>query len=305
MIKKIIFAGTPDFATTALQEIYSQGFEIVGVFTQPDRKSGRGKKITKSSVKIYAEQQSLPIFQPEKIADCHEIIKNLGADIMVVVAFGQLLPQEILDIPRLGCVNIHASLLPRWRGAAPIQRAILAGDAATGVGIMQMDAGLDTGDVLLEKTCEITDTDTTQILHDKLAILGKNAIIEVLKNIENLAPKPQTGEETYAKKLLKNEADIDWNMTADEVCRQVRAFNPYPIAQTIISCEKFKEKVLKILEAEVVDAIKNDVFQDKNNLIINCGKDALSLTMVQLAGKKPVRIKDFNNAYQNIQLSNS
>jgi methionyl-tRNA formyltransferase len=305
MIRRIIFAGTPEFAAQSLQEIHKNDFEIVGVFTQPDRKSGRGKKITKSAVKVFAESQNLPVFQPEKIKECEKIITDLKADIMVVVAFGQILPQDILDIPHLGCLNIHASLLPRWRGAAPIQRAILAGDKTTGVGIMQMDAGLDTGGVLLEKTCEITDADTASSLHDKLADLGKNAIVETLKNIEKLTPQKQIGEPTYAKKLLKNEAEINWGLAAVEINRQVRAFNPYPISQTVISSDKFENQVLRILEAEVIENIKENIFQDKNNLIIKCGKNALSLKMVQLAGKKAVKIQDFNNAYKNITINTS
>lgn len=303
MIKKVIFAGTPDFAMLSLQEIYNQGFEIVGVFTQPDRKSGRGKKITKSAVKIFAEEKDLPVFQPEKISECENTIRELNADIMVVVAFGQLLPQTILDLPKYGCLNIHASLLPRWRGAAPIQRAIVAGDTQTGIGIMQMDAGLDTGDVLLEKTCEIDTHDTALSLHDKLAYLGRKAIVEVLQNIEKLTPKKQVGEPTYAKKLLKSEAEIDWNNIADEIYNRVRGFYPYPIAQTTISSDKFENQVLKILEAEVVDDITDSIYQDKNSLIIKCGTGVLSVKKVQLAGKKPVDIKDFNNAYKNITIT--
>jgi methionyl-tRNA formyltransferase len=303
MTKRVIFAGTPEFATHILQEIYQHKFEIVGVFTQPDRKSGRGKKVTQSSVKIFAKENNLPLFQPEKISECSRTIAELHADIMVVVAFGQLLPQEVLNIPKLGCINIHASLLPRWRGAAPIQRAILAGDSITGVGVMQMDAGLDTGDVLLEKKCEITTTDTAISLHNKLADLGKEAIIEVLQNFHNCIPKPQHGEPTYAKKLLKNEAEINWNTTAEEIHRQVRAFNPYPIAQTTISSNKFTHQVLKILDAEVVTEAHSSIYQDKTQLIIPCKEHSLSLKTVQLAGKKAVAIKDFNNAYQNIQLA--
>jgi methionyl-tRNA formyltransferase len=303
IIKRLIFAGTPDFAKIALAEILHQGFEVVAVFTQPDRESGRGKKITKSAVKILAEQHNIAIYQPEKISENQTIIQNLKADAMVVVAFGQIIPQVILDIPKYGCFNIHASLLPRWRGAAPIQRAILAGDTHTGVGIMQMDAGLDTGNILLEKTCKISQNDTAQTLHDQLAIMGKNAIVEVLKTLQTLTPKSQTGVSTYAYKLKKSEANIDWQQNAQDICQKIRAFNSYPIAQCLISTDKFDKKILRILSAEVIQAnFEQDFLQNKTQLVIKCPQGGLSLKRVQLSGKKPTDIQDFNNAYTLTQL---
>ncbi|MDC9715137.1 MAG: methionyl-tRNA formyltransferase, partial [Gammaproteobacteria bacterium] len=230
---------------------------------------------------------------------------DLSADIMIVVAYGQLLPKSILNTPKYGCLNIHASLLPRWRGAAPIQRAILAGDKTTGVSIMQMDEGLDTGNILLEKTCDISDTDTAQTLHNKLATLSANAIIETLENFEHLSPTKQNEEgTTYAKKLKKDEAWIDWNQSAEQINRQIRAFNPYPIAQTNATSNKFESKVLRILSASIVEKTYHEkpgeVIQSstKGACYIATGNGVLSLEQVQLSGKKVANIKDFSNAYQ-------
>lgn len=303
---RIIFAGTPDFATHVLQRIISSNHEIVGVFCQPDRPKGRGKVLTPCSVKIEAEAHNLEIFQPLSLkdGDIQAEIKNLQADVMVVVAYGQILPKTVLDIPKYGCLNIHASLLPRWRGAAPIQRAILAGDKTTGVGIMQMDEGLDTGDVLLEKSLNISDNDTAQTLHDKLANLGADAINEALNNLATLKPTPQSSDGiTYAQKLSKGEAWIDWSESAVKINQQIRAFNPYPIAQTHATSNKFESKVLRILSANPIGKTYNQkpgevIDCTKGVCLIATGDGALSLETVQLAGKKAISIKDFNNAYQ-------
>ncbi|WXT99643.1 MAG: Methionyl-tRNA formyltransferase [Catillopecten margaritatus gill symbiont] len=306
---KVIFAGTPDFSVGILTALKNAGHDIVGVYCQPDRPKGRGRVLSACPVKETALEHNLPIFQPESLKDetVQQVLSNLNADVMVVVAYGQLLPKEVLETPKYGCLNIHASLLPRWRGAAPIQRAILAGDKTTGIGIMQMDVGLDTGDILLEKICDIADTDTAQSLHDKLTTLGASAIVEALENIDRLSPTPQseTGI-TYAKKLNKNEAWIDWNKSAIEISQQIRGFNPYPIAQTHASSEKFDDKVLRILSADVVkknghqagDIIKHD----KKECIVATGDGALSLKTVQLSGKKALNIQDFSNAYTLIKL---
>jgi methionyl-tRNA formyltransferase len=223
---KIIFAGTPEFSVSVLTALINAGHNIVGVYCQPDRPKGRGRVLTPCPVKTQALEYNLPVLQPESLKDeeAQTELKNLNATVMVVVAYGQILPKEVLQIPQYGCLNIHASLLPRWRGAAPIQRAILAGDKTTGIGIMQMNEGLDTGAILLEKTCAITNTDTAQSLHDKLASLGADAIVTALKNLKNLSPTPQNKTEvTYAKKLKKDEAWINWTQSATQINRQIRA----------------------------------------------------------------------------------
>ena len=303
---KIIFAGTPEFSVSALEALIDAGHEIVGVYCQPDRPKGRGRILTACPVKEKALELDLTVYQPENLRDssAQKTLKNLGADVMIVVAYGQILPLEVLESPKYGCLNIHASLLPRWRGAAPIQRAILAGDKQTGVGIMQMNEGLDTGDVLLEKICNISDTDTAQTLHNKLATLGADAIVEALENINNLVSKTQDKSGiTYAKKLSKEEAWIDWTQSAIQISQQIRAFNPYPIAQTNATSNKFDNKVLRILSASVIGL----TYDEKPGEVIKCtkgichvatGDGVLSLEQLQLAGKKVVNIKDFTNAYK-------
>lgn len=303
---KIIFAGTPDFAIPTLMELH-KSHQIVAIFTQPDKASGRGKKIKISSIKSFAINNSIDVYQPENFNNINILqqIKKFEADVMVVVAYGQILPAELLSIPKYGCLNIHASILPKWRGAAPIQRALLMGDKITGISIMQMDEGLDTGDVLLEKTCTIANDDTALNLHDKLAKLGSITIIKALNDINNLVAKKQIGTPTYAKKLSKDEAWIDWDKSAKSIQRQIRAFNPYPIAQTYAISDKFDKKILRILSAEVVanNGKNGEIICDKNNVVINTSDGGLSLKIVQLAGKKAINIKDFNNAYKllNIQ----
>ncbi len=302
----IVFAGTPDFSVGVLETLITAGHNIKGVYCQPDRPKGRGRVLSACPVKEKALENNLEVFQPVSLKDqeAQKQLKDLDADVMIVVAYGQLLPTEVLQTPRYGCLNIHASLLPRWRGAAPIQRAILAGDKQTGVGIMQMNEGLDTGDILLEKICNISDTDTAQSLHDKLSILGANAIVESLDNLELLTPKPQDESGvTYAKKLTKDEAWIDWNQSAVQINQQIRAFNPYPIAQTNASSDKFDSKVLRILSATVIelahDAKPGEIIEyGKGVCIVATGDGALSLESIQLAGKKAANIKDFTNAYK-------
>ena len=269
---KIIFAGTPDFSVATLDALNKSEHEIVAVYCQPDRPKGRGKVLSACQVKIYAQEHDLPIFQPLSFRDSEtqvEFAKH-NADTMVVVAYGQILPKVALDTPKFGCLNIHASLLPRWRGAAPIQRAILAGDSETGVAIMQMDEGLDTGDVLLEKKCAILPTDTAKSLHDKLATIGAQSILEALNNLGDLTPMPQESDGiTYAQKLNKQEAWIDWSQSAVEINRMIRAFNPYPIAQCQAQGLQFEDKTLRILEADVVDSNHNK----QPGEIINLEKD--------------------------------
>ncbi|SMN14928.1 Methionyl-tRNA formyltransferase [uncultured Candidatus Thioglobus sp.] len=306
---KIVFAGTPEFSVGVLTTLIDARHDIVGVYCQPDRPKGRGRIPTPCPVKVKALAHNLLVLQPESFKDESTQIelKNLNADIMVVVAYGQLLTKSILDTPKYGCLNIHASLLPRWRGAAPIQRAILAGDKTTGIGIMQMNEGLDTGDILLEKPCEITNTDTAQSLHDKLAILGADAIVEALKNLKDLSPTAQNkAGATYAKKLKKEEAWVDWTQSAVQISRQIRAFNPYPIAQTHASSDKFDTQVLRILSTSIIDNFRSKASKSPGGIIestkgtcfVTTGDGLLSLETVQLAGKKALNIKDFSNAYQ-------
>ena len=308
---RIVFAGTPEFAVESLAILHKSNHEIVAVYCQPDRPKGRGKVLSACPVKLYAEENNLLVIQPEDFSELEnqERFALLKSDVMVVAAYGQILPKNTLQTPRLGCLNIHASLLPRWRGAAPIERAILAGDKETGISIMQMNEGLDTGDVLLEKKYLISEFETSQTLTDNLSSLGADTIIEALSNLSDLKARPQNNNDaSYAKKILKNEAQIDWNQSAETISRIIRAFNPRPIAQTNAKAKQFENNVLRITEAEVI--------QDKTiqapGTIIEYGKGfcyvatangVLSLKKVQLAGKKEVSIKDFNNAYQLIELS--
>ena len=308
---KVIFAGTPDFSVGILEALIAAGHEIKGVYCQPDRPKGRGRVLTACPVKQKALALGLDVCQPESLreANTQEQLQDLQADVMVVVAYGQILPTEVLEAPKYGCLNIHASLLPRWRGAAPIQRAIISGDTQTGIGIMQMNEGLDTGDILLEKTCDILKTDTAQSLHDKLANLGAQGIVEALENIDQLTPAIQNEAGiTYAKKLTKEEAWIDWSKSAVQINQQIRAFNPYPIAQTHAKSDKFDSKVLRILSVDIIDFPHTKkagevVELSKGICYVATGDGVLSLKQVQLAGKNVVSIKDFNNAYQLESLS--
>ncbi|MGL6039993.1 MAG: methionyl-tRNA formyltransferase [Deefgea sp.] len=284
---KIIFAGTPDFAAEALSALISAGHEIVLVLTQPDRPSGRGMKLTPSAVKMVALEQNLPVYQPEKLRTTEQQAPLIGidADIMIVAAYGLILPQVILDLPRFGCLNIHASLLPRWRGAAPIQRAILAGDSITGITIMQMDAGLDTGDMLSIHTTVITPEDNAQTLHDKLAAQGAQAIVQALANLSDLPRQVQPTEGvTYAAKLSKEEALIDWSQTAEQLDLKIRAFNPFPSAQSALD-----GNMIKIWSASPVKdsgTVGTIISIDKEAITVACGTDALRITELQKSGGK-------------------
>ncbi len=296
---KLIFAGTPEFARQALAAIIAAGHDVVLVLTQPDRPSGRGMKLTPSPVKQEAEKHGIPVYQPEKLKDpaTHEAIRAADAEVMVVAAYGLILPQAVLDIPPRGCLNIHASLLPRWRGAAPIQRAIEAGDAETGIGIMQMEAGLDTGPVLLEKRLPIEPEDTGASLHDKLAALGAAAVVEALARLHELKPvsQPEQGV-TYAHKLSKEDARLDWSLPAEVLARKIRALNPVPGAWIAFSSPlPSRERgggegeILKIWQAHAVSATGQPgeiLAADKNGLIIACGEGALNIIELQKAGAK-------------------
>ena len=286
---KIIFAGTPEFAAVALKALIEAGHEIVLTLTQPDRPSGRGMKLTPSPVKVMAEQHGIPVWQPERLRTPEQQapVAAAQADVMVVVAYGLILPQAVLDLPKLGCLNIHASLLPRWRGAAPIQRAILAGDAETGVTIMQMDAGLDTGDMLSVHAIPIAPDDNAASLHDKLADQGAQAIVATLTDLPALQARRQKQSETgisYAEKLKKEEAAIDWNLPAAQLDRMIRAFNPFPSAQTTL-----QGAALKLWRASVTDnggAPGEILSADKTGIVVACGDGALRITELQEAGGK-------------------
>jgi methionyl-tRNA formyltransferase len=286
-IMKIIFAGTPQFAASALSALLEE-HQVVAVLTQPDRPAGRGMRTTASPVKQLALQRGLTVLQPAtlKTEEIQRSLAALDADVMVVAAYGLILPKAVLQLPRHGCLNIHASLLPRWRGAAPIQRAILAGDTETGITIMQMDEGLDTGDMLLRKACPIGEHDTAQALHEKLAEMGADCILEALRLLgENrLTPVRQDdGAACYAAKLLKSEARIDWRQDAREIERAIRAYNPYPVSQA-----RLNGTVIKVWQATLVPGVRDEpgkvIEAGKRGITVACGKDALRLEKLQRPG---------------------
>lgn len=299
---KVLFAGTPDFAVAPLQALIAAQHTIVGVFTQPDRKAGRGKKLTPPPVKVAAQAAGIPVFQPDSLKDQARIIEELDAQVMVVVAYGMLLPQSILDIPPLGCINIHASILPRWRGAAPIQRAIAAGDHETGVSIMKMELGLDTGPVYQTLTTPINADDTSSSLHDKLANLGAQGICTTLTQLAeqpNLLPTPQNHElANYAKKITKQEAIIDWRMNVSDLDQRIRAFIPWPICQTQHNGTRIRIWSASIAEKSGrVDEPGTIVACHDHSIDVACGEGVLSLTRLQRDGSKPLAIKEFSNGY--------
>ena len=308
---RIVFAGTPKFAVKSLSVLNQSEHEVVAVYCQPDRPKGRGKVLTACPVKIFAEENNLLVIQPEDFKDkqSQTQLSLLNPDVMVVAAYGQILPKALLEIPKLGCLNIHASLLPRWRGAAPIERAILEGDRETGISIMQMNEGLDTGDILLDKKCMISNRETAQTLHDTLSNIGANAILETLNIFPTLKARPQQNNNaTYAEKVTKDEAQIDWHQGAEQISRVIRAFNPRPIAYTNAIAKQFKNRVLRIIEAEIVNRQTTNspgevIKYDKDVCYVATSSGVISLKKVQLAGKKEVSIKDFNNAYQLIKLN--
>lgn len=294
---KLIFAGTPEFAAQSLSVLIAAGHEIMLVLTQPDRPSGRGMQLTPSAVKQQAMAHAIEVYQPQKLKDAasHEPIRQMvaaGAEVMVVAAYGLILPQAVLDLPRRGCLNIHASLLPRWRGAAPIQRAIEAGDAETGITIMQMDAGLDTGAMLIQEALSITADDTAASLHDRLAAQGARLIVDALPQLDKLVPTPQPDEGvTYAAKITKHEAGIDWQQPADLIARRVRAFNPFPGATATLD-----GTLLKIWQAESVagqGAPGSVLAVDGAGILVACGHGALRLGVLQKPGGKRLAVRDF------------
>ncbi|HEY5994497.1 MAG TPA: methionyl-tRNA formyltransferase [Gallionellaceae bacterium] len=294
---KIIFAGTPPFAAAALEALLVRKFDVAAVLTQPDRPSGRGMQLQPSPVKQLAMRHALPVLQPPSLKDAaiQNELAAYAADVMVVAAYGLILPQGVLQLPRYGCLNIHASLLPRWRGAAPVQRAILAGDAETGITIMQMDAGLDTGDMLLRKSCPIAPDDTAQTLLDKLSALGAEAIVETLPLLEQgrlTRAKQDDARATYAAKLSKAEAQIDWSREAEQIAHAVRAYNPFPAATTTLNAVP-----VKIWKASVRAGLSGEpgtvLSVEKDCIIVACGKDALCVEVLQRPNAKAMAASQF------------
>jgi len=297
----LIYAGTPAFAVPALHRLVADGHRVLAVYTQPDRPAGRGRRLTASAVKQAALALTIPVLQPEslKTPSAQTELAAFGAAAMVVAAYGLILPKAVLVIPRLGCLNIHASLLPRWRGAAPIQRGIAAGDARTGVTIMQMAAGLDTGDMLLQRTTPIADTDTGGVLHDRLAQLGAAAISDALKGlaIGAITPEPQVAAlSTYAAKLSKHEAVLDWRQPTEVLARKIRAFNPWPVCET-----RYRGKTMRVWAAQAVDAgidaapLGLIVRADRAGLVAATGQGGLAITRLQWPGRQPISAADFLN----------
>ncbi len=301
---RLVFAGTPDFAVPHLAACRRDGIEIAAVYTQPDRPAGRGRKLTPSPVKQAALDAGLRVEQPEnfKAADARERLAVLAPDLLVVVAYGLILPRKVLAIPRLHCWNVHASLLPRWRGAAPIQRVLLAGDAETGVCLMQMEAGLDTGPVLLRRSLPIASADTGGSLHDRLAALGAAVLAEGLDSVLRgaaLVPTPQSDEGvTYAHKLDKAEARLDWNESASLLARKVRAFDPWPVAEGEVAGEILRVWRAQVRESAAVQSVKpgSVMSAGREGIDIACGDDVLRILELQRAGGRRISAADYLNA---------
>lgn len=299
----VIFAGTPDFAATHLQALLDSEHNVVAVYTQPDKPAGRGKKLQASPVKQLAESRNIPVYQPKSLRneEAQAELRALNADVMVVVAYGLILPKAVLEAPRLGCLNVHGSILPRWRGAAPIQRAIWAGDQETGVTIMQMNEGLDTGDMLHKVYTPILPNETSASLYAKLAELAPPALLEVLDNLENgkFPPEPQQDDQAnYADKLSKEEAKLDWAQSAAQLERNIRAFNPAPVAFLTVLVNGNEERV-KVYEAAVEPAQNQAagtiLSVDKTGICIATADGVLNITRLQPSGKKPMAVADFLN----------
>ena len=298
---KLIFAGTPDFAARHLAALLSSDHEVVAVYTQPDKPAGRGQKLTASPVKELALAHNLPVYQPASLRkeEAQAELAALGADLMVVVAYGLILPKAVLAMPRLGCINVHGSLLPRWRGAAPIQRSLWAGDRETGVTIMQMDVGLDTGDMLHKLSCPITAEDTSASLYDKLADLGPQGLLHTLHLLATGAAKPEVQDESlvsYAEKLSKEEARVDWTLSAAQLERCIRAFNPWPMSYIVID-----DQPVKIWQASVIDKIAaaepgTILEATRQGIQVATGDGILNLISLQPAGKKAMSAQDLLNS---------
>jgi methionyl-tRNA formyltransferase len=296
---RLVFAGTPAFAVPALEALSRTQHRVTGVLTRPDKPAGRGQRVSESAVKSVARALDIPLVQPERVPGPHALqpLDSPPPDLMVVAAYGLLLPRSVLDWPRYGCINIHASLLPRWRGAAPIQRALLAGDSETGISIMQLEPTLDTGPVYLRRSLAIAAKETAAGLHDRLAALGAEAIVEVIDAIGagTATASPQEGTPTYARRIEKSEARIDWSQSATQIERQVRAFNPWPIAET-----SWRGQTLRVWAAHAEhsehSALPGTVLTSAAALIA-CGEGALALDVVQLPGRRPLAVREFLPAH--------
>lgn len=298
----IIFAGTPHFAAHHLQALIDSPHNIVAVYTQPDRPSGRGKKLTPSPVKTLALEHGFAVEQPLSLKDtqAQETLAAYQADVMVVVAYGLLLPQDVLDTPKYGCLNVHGSLLPRWRGAAPIQRAVEAGDSETGITIMQMDKGLDTGDMLLKVLCPIEKTETSASLHDKLMSLGCPALLEVLSQLSTgqlVSEKQNNDLACYAEKITKQEAEINWSESADDIIKKIQAFNPFPIAYSLLNTHRIKIYSAKKINNDNNVLPGSIIVSNDDGLVIACGEDAIVVDKLQIPNKKAMTIKELLNGY--------
>ncbi len=296
---KIIFAGTPDFAIPALQALYDKGYEIVGVLTQPDRPSGRGLKLHPSAIKLKANALGIPVYQPSELKskESHETLTAIDFNVMIVAAYGLIIPQAILDLPSLGCFNIHASLLPRWRGAAPIHRAILSGDKVTGVTIMRVVQKLDAGDMIKKTKIQISEKDTTEQLTKTLAELGAHLMVEVMEELRikgELQSTPQDeASVTYAEKVTKEESKIDWHDTALVILRKIKAFNSFPVAQT-----EYREAVCKLWDAEIGESDDNnsrvgEIIKLDEFIHVKCGEGVLLIKELQMSGGKRLKSKEF------------
>ena len=304
---RIIFAGTPDFSVAPLQTLIDSEHEVIAVYTQPDRPAGRGRKVTASPVKSLALEHNIPVFQPLTLRndEAQQTLSALKADLMVVVAYGLILPQAVLDAPKMGCLNIHASLLPRWRGAAPIQRAIESGDPETGVTIMQMDIGLDTGDMLYKSRTQIGPNDNAQTLHDRLSTMGCDALLNTIDGLIQgsiIGEKQDEALVTYAEKMSKEEAHINWQHSAEQIVRTVQAFNPWPVAFT-----DFQGKSLRIWQASLTTSEEQASLSGsaqagevlaltKQGLIVATGTQPICIEQCQPAGKKAMNAYDFAQA---------
>lgn len=301
---KIIFAGTPDFAAQHLQALIQSEHQIIAVYTQPDKPAGRGKKLQASVVKQLALAHQIPVYQPKSLrkTEVQDELRALGADVMVVVAYGLILPQAVLDMMPYGCLNVHGSLLPRWRGAAPIQRAIWAGDKQTGVTIMQMDAGLDTGAMLHKVVLDIAPDETSSSLYQRLADIAPSALIEVLDGLAEakyIAQPQDDGQACYAEKLSKTEAKLDWQLPAEQLERNVRAFNPWPVSYLSCQDSQGKEQQVKVYRAQVLPhqnkPVGSVISANKQGIQIATTEGVLNLLELQPAGKKPMSVQDFLN----------
>ncbi|WP_058914317.1 methionyl-tRNA formyltransferase [Entomohabitans teleogrylli] len=298
---RIIFAGTPDFAARHLGALLASQHQVVGVFTQPDRPAGRGKKLMPSPVKVLAQEHNLPLFQPATLRaiENQQLVSDLNADVMIVVAWGILLPRAVLEMPRLGCINVHGSLLPRWRGAAPIQRSLWAGDTQTGVTIMQMDVGLDTGDMLYKLACPITDQDTSATLYEKLAELGPQGLLTTLSQLSEGSAIPEVqdeGQVTYAEKLSKEEARLDWTLSAAQLERCIRAFNPWPMSFFMIDDQPVKVWKASVINTQSDKTPGTILDAGRQGIQVATAQGVLNLEELQPAGKKAMKAHELLNS---------